>query len=184
MTPIPIPHIPMTLVLGNATDIDGVFEIVQQTIAEMKTYGNNQWDHRYPLRQRFEQDVASQSLYVFKDGEKSRDIMGFIVVDDEEPDGYETISWRSDRPCLIIHRLAVSADHRQRGVASVLEAFACGLAQERGITYLKVDTHSTNQRMQGFLDRKGYRQVGEMMAMGKEKPFYCYDKLLSVFERG
>lgn len=182
----------MNIVLGTEQEIDAVLCIVRQTVAEMKTYGNDQWDESYPLKDRFEQDVANQALYVVQDTGFQKmnvpglgtgkleptSVMGFIVVDREEPEGYERMQWRSDRPCLVVHRLAVSADYRQRGVASAMEAFACELARAQSITYLKVDTHSTNQRMQQFLDRKGYAKTGEMMAMGKDKPFYCYDKLL------
>ena len=171
----------MNIVPGTAADIDGVLKIVQQTVIEMKTYGNDQWDETYPLRDRFVQDVNNQSLYVVKATDNGHDaltLMGFIVVDEEEPEGYDTMNWRSDRPFLVIHRLAVSADHRKQGVASAMEAFACQLAHHQSICYLKVDTHSTNQGMQQFLERKGYVKTGEMIAMGKDKPFYCYDKLL------
>ena len=186
----------MNIMLGTEQEIDAVLRIVRQTVAEMKTYGNDQWDEHYPLRDRFVEDVANQALYVVQDevfqninasmngpglgksGLEPTSIMGFIVVDREEPEGYELMQWRSDRPCLVVHRLAVSAEYRQRGVASAMEAFACELARDQAIPYLKVDTHSTNQRMQQFLERKGYVNTGEMMAMGKNKPFYCYDKLL------
>lgn len=171
----------MTIVPGTATDIDAVLTIVQQTIAEMKTYGNNQWDETYPLRDRFLQDLNNQTLYIAKSPENKNSgstIMGFIVIDAEEPDGYDTIDWRSNRPFLVIHRLAVSIHHRNQGIASALEAFACQLARNQDITYLKVDTHSTNQRMQQFLEHKGYVKTGAMITRNKDKPFYCYDKLL------
>ena len=176
----------MNIVPGTATNIDAVLTIVQQTVAEMKTYGNNQWDEAYPLRDRFVQDLSNQALYVAPSTIAGRhpselrtsELMGFIVVDNEEPDGYDAMNWRSDRPFLVIHRLAVSIHHRDQGVASALEAFACQLARTQNLTYLKVDTHSTNLRMQQFLERKGYVKTGEMIANGKDKPFYCYDKLL------
>ena len=171
----------MNIVPATSTDIDAVLTIVQQTIAEMKTYGNDQWDETYPLRDRFLQDLNNQSLYVAKDPESQNNgstPMGFIVIDDEEPDGYDTIDWRSDRPFFVLHRFAVSIHHRNQGVASALEAFACQLAHNQAIPYLKVDTYSPNQRMQQFLERKGYVKTGEMRTRDKDKPFYCYDKLL------
>lgn len=171
----------MNIVPGTAAEIDGVLKIVQQTVAEMKTYGNNQWDEAYPLRDRFVQDVNNQALYVAKAMDISpggSSLMGFVVVDNEEPEGYDTINWRSDRPFLVIHRLAVSAYHRKQGVASAMESFACHLAQHQNLAYLRVDTHSTNLGMQQFLVRKGYVKTGEMLALGKDKPYYCYDKFL------
>ncbi|MEM9212849.1 MAG: GNAT family N-acetyltransferase [Cyanobacteria bacterium P01_F01_bin.150] len=171
----------MNILPGTITDIDAVLTIVQETVTEMKTYGNNQWDETYPKRDRFIQDVDNQALYIAKDqknGSTLSNAMGFIVVDNEEPDGYDAMAWRSDRPFLVIHRFAVSIHNRNQGVASALESFACQLAQAQNITYIKVDTHSTNQRMQKFLERKGYIKTGEMIANGKDKPYYCYDKFL------
>ena len=179
----------MNIVPGTVAHLDAVLTIVQQTVAEMKTYGNNQWDETYPLRDRFVQDVTNQALYVAQSSHPPTnppDLMGFIVIDTEEPEGYDAMNWRSVglpghspyRPCLVIHRLAVSTHHRNQGVATAMEAFACQLAHTQNITYLKVDTHSTNQRMQQFLERKGYIKTGTMIANGKDKPFYCYDKFL------
>ena len=174
----------MNIVPGTDTDIDAILIIVQQTVAEMQTYGNNQWDETYPLRDRFIQDLENHALYVAKASRNRTEdseimaIQGFIVIDREEPDEYNTINWRSDRPFLVIHRLAVSIHHRSQGIASALEAFACQLATAQNIAYIKVDTHNTNQRMQQFLERKGYIKTGETLAKGKDKPFYYYDKLL------
>lgn len=171
----------MNIIPGTMIDIDNILTIVAQTVAEMKTYGNDQWDEQYPLRDRFVQDVQNNALYVVKSTPTEvsmANLMGFIVVDNDEPDGYDAMDWRSDRPCLVIHRWAVSVHHRQKRVASMLESFTCQLAQSQNVTYLKVDTHSTNQRMQQFLEHRGYAKTGEMMAMGKNKPFYCYDKFI------
>ena len=45
-------------------DLDRIMEIIKATIAEMKTYGNTQWDENYPQKNDFIGDVESGSLYV------------------------------------------------------------------------------------------------------------------------
>jgi len=67
---------------------------------------------------------------------------------------------------------------RSLGIASLLEAFVCRLAQERDISSIKVDTYSINAGMQAFLTRRGYRKIGEMEFLGKPLPFFCYEKSL------
>ena len=165
----------MHILPGTVADVEAILAIVQQTVAEMKTYNNEQWDEAYPNRARFMTDVANKTIHVAKDGDS---VMGFIVLDNDELEEYDQIQWRSAQPCLVVHRLAIDQAYRQRGVASALETFVCQVAQDTGIHYLKVDTHSTNQPMQKFLERQGYSKLGAVNALGKEQPFYCYDKFL------
>lgn len=49
---------------AEAKDLDRIMEIIKATIAEMKTYGNTQWDENYPQKQDFTGDIESGSLYV------------------------------------------------------------------------------------------------------------------------
>ena len=54
----------------------------------------------------------------------------------------------------------------------------CRLAKERGISQIKVDTYAANAGMQSFLIKKGYQKIGEMEFLGKDLPFFCYEKLM------
>jgi GNAT superfamily N-acetyltransferase len=165
--------------IRNATpgDLPGVMAIVAETVAEMQSYGNEQWNTDYPDRDRFSQDLDARSLYVAVEGS---DLCGFITVDRVEPEEYAGQNWRWDQPCLVIHRFAVASARRGQGWASRLETYALGLAREAQIHYLKTDTHSTNQAMQRFLLGKGYGRTGTMRLMGRSQDFYCYDKILTV----
>ncbi len=79
---------------------------------------------------------------------------------------------------MVIHRMAVNANYRQQGVATKLMNFAEELALENNVVYLKTDTYSINTKMNSLFKKCGFNLVGEMSFLGKEKPFYCYDKLL------
>jgi GNAT superfamily N-acetyltransferase len=163
------------VIIRHATldDLDVVMAIVRETVEEMAAYGNDQWDAAYPDDARFLQDIENETLFVAEDDGV---VLGFITVDQDEPGGYRGLPWRSDEPCLVVHRFAVAGQSRNRGVASFLEAAVCRMAQERQIRLIKVDTHSSNTGMQSFLLKKGYSSIGEMEFHGKDRPFFCYEK--------
>jgi ribosomal protein S18 acetylase RimI-like enzyme len=165
----------MTIRRATVEDLDAVMAIVGETVEDMAAYGNDQWDTTYPNDARFLQDIANETLFVAEDNGV---VLGFMTVDQDEPDGYRGLPWRSDEPCLVVHRFAVARRSRNQGVATFLEAAVCRMAQERQIGLIKVDTHSSNTGMQSFLQKKGYLPVGEMEFHGKDRPFFCYDKVV------
>jgi GNAT superfamily N-acetyltransferase len=165
-----------TIRTATASDLPRVMAIVRATVNAMRVYGNDQWDDRYPDESRFRRDVDAAPLFV---AERDGVVIGFITVDQDESDGYARLVWTNDGDgSTIIHRFAVAPEAQKAGVASALERFACDLARQRGIQHMKVDTHSSNAGMQAFLIRKGYVFVGEMEFNGKDRPYFCYEKLL------
>ena len=80
----------------------------------------------------------------------------------------------------MIHRMAVSPDYRKVGVGFELVVFGDELAIKNNIRYLKTDTYSSNVNAQALFEKLGYIFVGEMSFLGKEKPFYCYEKMIEI----
>ncbi|WP_434796316.1 GNAT family N-acetyltransferase [Terrisporobacter vanillatitrophus] len=160
---------------ASLNDVNNIMDIIKLTVEEMKTYNNTQWDENYPKAKDFTKDVESGDLYVQdEDGE----IKGFICVNYIEPIEYEGLGWGSNDKAMVIHRMAVNPNHRHQGVGTKLMNFAEQLALENNVVYLKTDTYSINTKMNSLFKKCGYNFVGEMSFLGKEKPFYCYDKLL------
>lgn len=164
---------------ANLNDISNIMEIIKATVEEMKTYNNTQWDENYPQAKDFIDDVESGDLYV-KD--EFGHIKGFICVNFIEPAEYEGLNWASTDKSMVIHRMAVNPEFRQQGVATEMMNFAEKLASDNNVVYLKTDTYSINTKMNSLFKKCGFNLVGEMSFLGKEKPFYCYDKLLKNFK--
>ncbi len=160
---------------GVTEDIDSIMSIVDRVVAEMAAYGNFQWTSEYPTAERFRQDIQNRSLFV---AAKNRAVLGFIVVDQIEPPEYASVAWNRDGPASVIHRFAVQGGARRHGIASSLEAHACELARQSGTRYLRTDTNSSNQAMQGFLKSRNYRYTGDVFFAKCANAFYCYDKAL------
>ncbi|MCC0782178.1 GNAT family N-acetyltransferase [Clostridioides sp. ES-S-0108-01] len=160
---------------ANMNDLESIMKIIKSTVEEMKTYNNTQWDENYPLEKDFVSDIKKQDLYVEEvDGE----VAGFICLNYEEPEEYVGLNWSSNKKAMVIHRMAVNPNFRKKGIASKLVDFAEKLAEENSVLYLKSDTYSINSKMNSLLTKYGFIKIGEMSFLGKEKSFYCYDKIL------
>lgn len=160
---------------ANMNDLEKIMKIIKSTVEEMKDYNNTQWDDNYPSDEDFVSDIKKQDLYVEEmDGE----VAGFICLNYEEPKEYADLNWSSDKKAMVIHRMAVNPSFRKKGIASKLVDFAEKLAEKNSVSYLKSDTYSVNSKMNALLTKCGFIKIGEMSFLGKEKSFYCYDKIL------
>lgn len=157
-------------------DIQKIMEIISVTIKEMKTYNNTQWDESYPQAINFSKDIDAGDLYV---DELNDEIRGFVCINCIEPAEYDHIDWQSLEKAMIVHRMAVNLNFRNQGVGLSLLKFSEELALENGVSYLKTDTYSINDKMNSLFKKFGFQLAGEMEFLGKEKPFYCYDKVIS-----
>ncbi len=158
------------------SDLDSIMDIIDLTIEEMSSYNNTQWDKNYPQSNDFIIDIQKGDLYIKSTG---KDIKGFICVNYIEPKEYNGLNWTSNQKCMVIHRMAVHPKYRNQGIGSMLMKFADELAIENNVNYLKTDTYSINIKMNSLFNKKEFKFIGEMNFLGKEKPFYCYDKLIT-----
>lgn len=161
--------------LAQNNDLPAIMAIIRDTIAEMRTYRNTQWDENYPQEDDFQRDIEEGSLYI---AERDGRVAGFACINGDEPAEYAALPWTGTK-ALVIHRMAVAMDQRQKGVAMEMMDFAEELAREQGIRVLKTDTYSLNTKMNALFQKLGYRMIGTMQFKGKEKPFPCYEKILS-----
>lgn len=161
--------------LAENKDVEPIMEIMRGTLEEMYSYGNNQWDQQYPAREHFIQDIKDNALYVYEgDGV----VKAMVCVNTAEPPEYEKVPWRKQEPALVVHRFAVGVPYRKQGIATQVMQFIDAYAKQQGLSYLKADTYSMNQKMQYLLQKYGYCKQGTTQFRNKDKLFYCYDKIL------
>lgn len=158
-------------------DLDNIMEIVRKIIEEMHAYNNFQWDENYPQAKDFAADIEKRELFV---SVRENKVVGFICINRDEPKEYERQNWSSNEDALVIHRMGVSTDYRNAGIGTELVGFADELSKNSDVKYLKTDTYSLNTKVQRLFQKCDYFFVGEMSFLGKEKPFYCYEKVLAV----
>jgi ribosomal protein S18 acetylase RimI-like enzyme len=156
-------------------DLESIMGILRKIIVEMHGYNNFQWDENYPQAQDFTSDIQKGNLFV---SVREVEIAGFICINQNEPIEYEGLKWSLAEDALVIHRMGVNPDYRNAGIGVALVRFADELAKGAGVKYLKTDTYSLNTKAQSLFEKCGYVLVGEMNFLGREKPFYCYEKTL------
>lgn len=156
-------------------DLGNIMTIIKETIIEMHSYNNYQWDENYPKEKDFMNDIEKGDLYV---AEREGKLVGFICVNKVEPIEYNGLNWGLNDEAMVVHRMAVNPACRREGIGTELIKFADELALNNSIRYLKTDTYSLNIKMDALFKKSGYNFIGEMSFLGKEKPFYCYEKVL------
>lgn len=157
-------------------DLKAIMKIIKETIVEMHSYGNYQWDENYPQEKDFLKDIQNGDLFVI---EREGKLVGFVCINKVEPVEYNGLNWSLNDDAMVVHRMAVNPAYRKNGIGTELMKFADKLALKNNINYLKTDTYSLNSKMNRLFEKCGYKLVGEMSFLGKEKPFYCYEKVLN-----
>ena len=102
------------------SDVGTIMTIINETVKEMKSYGNNQWDENYPNSETFINDIKNDSLYVY---EEDNNIKGFICIDCNQAAEYENLNWSLNEKCMVAHRIAVNTKFRNGGIATKLMSF-------------------------------------------------------------
>lgn len=156
-------------------DIKDIIKIIDETIVEMASYNNTQWNKSYPQEKDFIKDISEKSLFIC---EKGRKIAGFICINKVEADEYNGLNWPLNENFMVIHRMAVNPDYRRMGIGSELLTFADKYALKNNIKYLKTDTYSINTKMNNLFKKSDYDFVGEIHFSGNTEPFYCYKKMI------
>lgn len=158
---------------ATAKDLDAIMEIVKGTIAEMKKYGNTQWDEDYPNPKVFLEDIKEQHLYVSQWGSKT---IGFICVDFDQPEEYKELNFKEESSFMVIHRMAIHKDFRYLGNGTALLEHAQQISVNEGVKSIRTDTNITNEKMQKLFKNNGFKHVGNVHFKNKANAFCCYEK--------
>lgn len=170
--------IPMEMVIRRATlfDVPAILYIIRSVVPGMQALGNLQWDENYPNAEVFMRDIELKQLWV-------ADFAGVLggvaaITQDSSPE-YAQVGWDLQEPALVIHRLAVDPEFRGHGIGTALMEEAQALAEEQGITVLRVDTSVTNRATQRLFPKLGYSLSGEISLDHRPgQKFLCFERRL------
>ena len=151
---------------ANFEDLQQVLEIYECARKFMSEAGNpDQWGKTNPPRERTEEDIRENKLYVV---EENDDILAVFYYNFADDPTYKVIydgKWLNDAPYGVIHRIAVSDKARGKGVSGLCFDFAFSDCKN-----LKIDTHKDNIPMQRALAKHGFAKCGIIhLANGKER---------------
>ena len=175
-------------------DVDRILEIIEKAKIELKKLGLDQWQNGYPNREVIENDIKLGISYVLEDIEKNRNelesenlkkILGTIVLSPEKEEPYSKIEgkWISDDDYIVIHRLAVNSEIKNKGVATKILEFSEKECIKNKILSIKTDTHESNEPMKKFLEKNGFSYCGVIYLdrepdVGEKR--IAYEKIIKI----
>ena len=157
-------------------DIPSILNLIAEVVPAMNAAGNFQWDNTYPNAGVFEKDIAANQLWV---AELDGSVAGIAAITTDQEPEYIEVGWDINEKAIVTHRLAVSGEHRGKGVAAALLKQAENEALKMGIDVVRIDTNSQNQATQKLFPKTGYKFAGEIgLGFRPGLRFYCYEKRL------
>lgn len=159
------------------SDLPQIKKLTEKCAEAMKLMDIFQWNEDYPSRQRLENDILKQELYIL---EEEKVLLGIVALTSEMDEEYIPVNWLTrNHQNLYIHRLASNPNHWGEGIGRKLMDFAENFASKNGFVSVRLDTFSQNQRNQIFYEKRGYKKLENIyFPKQSEFPFYCYEKIL------
>ena len=144
-----------------------VIEIVATARAYLARQGLDQWQNGYPDESDFRADIEAGDLYGILDDDGMLMACCAVIFGGEPT--YNVIydgAWQTDREYAAVHRVAVDNSRVRRGYASRMFEGAKALAEAKGLSALRIDTHPGNIPMQKTLEKNGFVRCGTIILPG------------------
>lgn len=163
---------------GKKHEIDAILALTKACGKHMRDNGIDQWDENYPDRASILNDLETETLFAYREGD---DVIGIVVLNESQDEEYGEINWSTsdDDRNIVVHRLAVLPGHQGKGIARKIMDFAEDWAKKNNYDAIRLDTFSQNPRNQKFYTNRGYTDLGPVyLKYKKDHPYYCYEMLL------
>jgi GNAT superfamily N-acetyltransferase len=165
----------MNLRPAKLSELDTIWEILQDAIAQRKRDGSEQWQQGYPNLETVTKDIQDGYGYVVEEDEEV--VAYAAIIFGVEPNYTEiTGKWLSEGDYAVVHRVATAEAVKGKGVATQLFILIEELSRSKGILSIKVDTNFDNQPMLRILEKLSYTYCGEIFFGGATR--MAFEKLL------
>ena len=118
------------------SDINAIMACITDAQSLLKSCGVDQWQDGYPTAEIISGDIERSESYLLTD---NGEVIATVVISFAGEPTYTTIegNWLNDNSYAVIHRLAVKAAHRNKGIAKSIFDQAEQLCLKNGINDLK-----------------------------------------------
>ncbi len=150
-----------TLREARVEDVPTIEQIMDDAVARMLAEGKKQWDENYPTVVHILDDVNRNCGYVMEFN--GRVVAYGAVIFTGEP-AYDDLrgEWLSDKPYVVVHRMAVALHAQRQGIARRFFTAVENLAASKGVASFRVDTNYDNDRMLRLLEDCGFEYCGKI----------------------
>ena len=150
----------MLIKQANMDNIEEILTIYKEAREYMALNGNkDQWGDNYPPRKLIEEDITLGKCYIAYDKEICG-VFYFAIENDPMYNVIEEGQWLNDNIYAVVHRIAVSKNTHNKGIASQCIDYAVEVCKQNSVFDLRMDTHKDNLPMQRFLEKKGFKECG------------------------
>ena len=150
-------------------DIDQIMCVIHDAQESMRNNGIPQWQDGYPNEEVISQDIKSGNSYVLVEDEKVIGTAYIIAGHEPSYDYIEDGGWLNKHPYVVVHRIAISKDHKGKDCARQMMVFAESVAINSQIHDIRIDTHHQNLPMRKFLSKLGYHACGTIYLKNGDK---------------
>ena len=142
-------------------DIERIRQIILQAKERMRLRGSRQWTEGYPAVEDITDDIEKEHGYVLC---YDNHVIAFAAVVFDREKAYNSIAgnWLSDRPYVVVHRLAVADEMIQHGIATLFMKKVEELSRRNNVFSFRVDTNFDNQYMLKIFANLGFTYCGEV----------------------
>ena len=159
---------------ANIDDLDAVFRVFCEAIAEMERNGISQWDERYPDRAIVAEDISKNELFV---GTLDGEIASVFVLNSQCEEEYENGDWQyPNATYCVIHRLCVNPKYQNQGIGSRTMRHIEAELKAVSIDCVRLDAFTLNPYALRMYDKLGYVRVGT--AEWRKGRFWLMEKKL------
>ena len=143
---------------ANLNQIEEVFSVFSAAVINMEKQGIHQWDDIYPDKATIADDITRNLMYI---GKKEGKIAVCFVLSEECDEEYKNGKWqRPDARFCVIHRLCVSPDFQNQGIAAETLKYIEKLCKSQGYDSIRLDCFTENPYSRKLYDKAGYSVVG------------------------
>ena len=143
---------------ANINQTEEVFSIFSAAIKHMEEDGIHQWDSIYPDKTVITEDIVRKQLYT---GVIDGKIAVCFVLSEDYDEEYKNGQWQwPESKFCIIHRLCVSPDFQNKGIAAETLKYIENLCKSQGYDSIRLDCFTENPYSRKLYDKAGYSVVG------------------------
>ncbi|MEZ0128394.1 GNAT family N-acetyltransferase [Flavobacterium sp. LBUM151] len=156
-------------------DIDAVFDIYNAATSYQKTVNNKSW--RGFERLLIETEIKENRHFIIKEGDEIA--CTFVLTFND------LIIWKeaSSDPAIYLHRIATNPKFRGQSYVKKIVEWAKTYAKENGKSYIRLDTHSGNERINNYYTSCGFTYKGiSTIEWTDELPEHYKEGSFSLFE--
>lgn len=154
--------------------LDEVFSVFTNAIINMENQGIHQWDDIYPDKATIADDITKNLMYI---GKIEKKIAVCFVLSEEYDEEYQNGKWQwPDVKFCVIHRLCVSPDFQNKGIAAETIKYIEKLCKSQEYDSIRLDCFTENPYSKKLYDKAGYSVVG--YADWRKGRFELREKLL------